>query len=94
MGGFFGILFGVALFFFVIGLIRYYISNKTEVAFDLFDALVAAFYVLFSKSMNNGAYAICLFVFCIVIVVLSRRIKPLGKIFFEKKYYFWKKEQE
>lgn len=92
MGGFILTLIGVMVYCLGIGAIRYFSSKKTEVYFDCFDAAIIIFYVIFHEKWEVWQYAVALFAFCLLILVISLIWKkPFGDIFFERKYYFYKK---
>ena len=94
MTGFMSVLLGVFLYLFFVGLFEYYTSKKTAITYDVFDALIMSFYVLFGTSLSTGKYAFWLLLFCLVIFLLGIAIKPIGNIVFEKKFYLWKKDEK
>lgn len=94
MGGLFHVLFGVFLYFFIVGLVRYYASEKKEIYFDGLDVFIAAFYVLFGDSMGILSYALWLLACCFGLLFLSFAFSPLWKILFDSKYYWYKSDEK
>jgi hypothetical protein len=94
MTGFISVLLGVFLYLFLVGLFEYYTSKKTAITYDVFDALIMTFYVLFGTSLSAGKYALLLLLFCLALFILGIAIKPIGDIVFEKKFYLWKKDKK
>jgi hypothetical protein len=94
MTGFISVLLGVFLYLFLVGLFEYYTSKKTAITYDVFDALIMTFYVLFGTSLSAGKYALLLLLSCLALFILGIAIKPIGDFVLEKKFYLWKKDKK
>lgn len=89
-----GILLGVCLYAFIIGLLRYYESKKTVIYYNGIDAFIIAFYSLFSLKLNFWSYTFWLFACCFALAFLGVAFKPIGKWVFEKKFYLLIKDSK
>ena len=94
MGGFIWTLIGVLAYLCGVGAIRYYQSKKTEIYYDGLDVFIMVFYVLFNVRLSFLSYALWLFGLCFVLLFFALRSKRIAKLFFEGKYYFYKRGEK
>ena len=91
MENFIWILLGVFGYLGAVSVIRFYQSKKTEIYYDGLDVFIVVFYVLFCVKLDALSYALWLFGLCFLILFLALRSKRIAKLFFESKFYFYKK---
>jgi hypothetical protein len=90
MGTGFMLFIGSFLYLFLIGLIRYIRSR--EIYFNGMDITILVYYILFGASTSLVTYVIGLFILCVILSVWGAHSKTVGDIFFNDKYYLYRKK--
>lgn len=91
MENFIWTLLGVFGYLGAVGVIRFYQSKKTEIYYDGLDVFITVFYVLFRIKLDVLSYTLWLFGSCFFILFLALNNKRIAKLFFDGKFYFYKK---
>ena len=84
---------GSVMYLFLIGLIRFVKSHKSEIYFNGMDIVILVYYILFGVSVGLVTYAIGLFILCVILSVWGAYSKTVGDIFFNDKYYLYRKDK-
>lgn len=84
---------GSVMYLFLIGLIRFVKSHKSEIYFNGMDIAILVYYILFGVSVGLVTYAIGLLILCVVLSVFGAYSKTVSDIFFDDKYYLYRKDK-
>ncbi len=84
---------GSIVYLFLIGLIRFVKSRKSGIYFNGIDIVILVYFILFGVSVGLVTYAIGLLILCVVLSVWGAYSKTVGDIFFNDKYYLYRKDK-
>lgn len=84
---------GSIVYLLLIGLIRFFKSHKSEIYFNGMDIVILVYYILFGASTSLVTYTIGIFILCVALSVLGAYSKTVRDIFFDDKYYLYRKDK-